>query len=234
MPRDVAEALVLMVSPFAPHLGEELWRRLGHDETVAYVPFPVADPALLVDDTVEYPVQVNGKVRSHITVPADADAATPSEAAALADTRVAAADRRGDAEEGHRRPRPDGQRRRLTRCGDVTRRRCFGRPRRTSRRWPWVCARTCRSRHGQPEPPAVAVCPLEVVEQAPDEVPLDGHALGDRVVDGAEVAGGGSRSRSSSATRPRGVGDVVHRRTVLRDEVAGEPVRAVEPLEDRP
>ena len=72
LPRDVAEALVLMVSPFAPHIGEELWRRLGHEETLAYAPFPVADPALLVDETVEYPVQVNGKVRGHITVPADA------------------------------------------------------------------------------------------------------------------------------------------------------------------
>ncbi len=88
--RDAAEALVLMVSPFAPHLGEELWHRLGHTETIAYVPFPVADPAYLVDDTVEYPVQVNGKLRGHVTVPADADAAAV-EAAALADARVAAA-----------------------------------------------------------------------------------------------------------------------------------------------
>ena len=55
-----------------------------------YEPFPVADPALLVDDTVEYPVQVNGKVRSHITVAADADA-DAVEAAALADPKVAAA-----------------------------------------------------------------------------------------------------------------------------------------------
>ena len=58
------------------------------------MPFPVADPALLVDDTVEYPVQVNGKVRGHITVAADADAATV-EAAALADAKVVAATRRG-------------------------------------------------------------------------------------------------------------------------------------------
>src|SRR5690606_19767802 len=62
-PREVAEALVLMVSPFAPHLGEELWRRLGHTESLAYHPFPVADPALLVAESVTYPVQVNGKVR---------------------------------------------------------------------------------------------------------------------------------------------------------------------------
>ena len=60
--------------------------RLGHDETVTYVPFPDADPALLVDDTVEYPVQVNGKVRGHVTVAAGADA-DDVEAAALADAQ---------------------------------------------------------------------------------------------------------------------------------------------------
>jgi leucyl-tRNA synthetase len=87
--RDVAEALVLMVSPFAPHLGEELWLRLGHEGGITYVPFPVADPALLVEETVEYPVQVNGKLRGHVTVAADADDATV-EAAALAEPRVVA------------------------------------------------------------------------------------------------------------------------------------------------
>jgi len=87
--REVAESLVLMVGPFVPHLGEELWRMLGHDTTIAYEPFPAADPALLVVDTVEYPVQVNGKVRGRVTVPADADAAAV-EVAALADARVAA------------------------------------------------------------------------------------------------------------------------------------------------
>jgi leucyl-tRNA synthetase len=87
--REVAEALVLMVSPFAPHVGEELWLRLGHEGGITYVPFPLADPALLVDETVEYPVQVNGKLRGHVTVAADADDATV-EAAALAEPRVAA------------------------------------------------------------------------------------------------------------------------------------------------
>jgi leucyl-tRNA synthetase len=87
--RDVAEALVLMVAPFAPHIGEELWLRLGHEGGITYAPFPVADPALLVDDTVEYPVQVNGKLRGHVTVPADGDAAIV-EAAALAEPRVVA------------------------------------------------------------------------------------------------------------------------------------------------
>jgi leucyl-tRNA synthetase len=71
-PREVAEALVLMVSPFAPHLGEELWRRLGHTESLAYETFPAADPALLVAASVTYPVQVNGKVRGRVEVAADA------------------------------------------------------------------------------------------------------------------------------------------------------------------
>ncbi|WP_435210150.1 leucine--tRNA ligase [Micromonospora sp. bgisy143] len=71
-PREVAEPLVLMVAPFAPHLAEELWRKLGHDTSLTYADFPVADPALLVADTVTYPVQVNGKVRGRVEVPADA------------------------------------------------------------------------------------------------------------------------------------------------------------------
>ncbi|RGC67953.1 Leucine--tRNA ligase [Micromonospora sp. MW-13] len=71
-PREVAEPLVLMVAPFAPHVAEELWRRLGHDASLAYADFPVADPALLVAETVTYPVQINGKVRGRVEVPADA------------------------------------------------------------------------------------------------------------------------------------------------------------------
>lgn len=71
-PREVAEPLVLMVAPFAPHLAEELWRKLGRDTSLTYADFPTADPALLVADTVTYPVQVNGKVRGRIEVPADA------------------------------------------------------------------------------------------------------------------------------------------------------------------
>ncbi len=71
-PREVAEPLVQMVSPFAPHLAEELWRRLGHQDSIAYSGFPVADPALLVEESVTYPVQVNGKVRGRIQVAADA------------------------------------------------------------------------------------------------------------------------------------------------------------------
>ncbi len=87
--RAAVEPLVLMVGPLAPHLAEELWKRLGHDESLAHGPFPRADPAYLVQDTAEYPVQVNGKVRGRITVAADADA-DALEAAALADEKVAA------------------------------------------------------------------------------------------------------------------------------------------------
>ena len=87
--RAALEPLVLMVAPLAPHLAEELWRRLGHDTFLAHGPFPVADPKYLVEDTVEYPVQVNGKVRGHVTVAADADKDT-LEKAALADEKVQA------------------------------------------------------------------------------------------------------------------------------------------------
>jgi leucyl-tRNA synthetase len=89
-PREAADRLVLMLAPLAPHLAEELWRMVGNTDTVTYQQFPVADPALLVDDTVEVPVQVNGKVRSRIMVAADADQAT-MEATALADPKVQAA-----------------------------------------------------------------------------------------------------------------------------------------------
>jgi leucyl-tRNA synthetase len=87
LPRSVAEPLVLMLAPLCPHLAEELWSMLGHPQTLAYAAFPEADESLLVEDTLEYPIQVNGKVRSRITVPASA---TEDEvrAAALADPKV--------------------------------------------------------------------------------------------------------------------------------------------------
>ncbi|MFB9239603.1 leucine--tRNA ligase [Plantactinospora siamensis] len=71
-PREVAEPLVLMLAPFAPHIAEELWQRLGHPGSLTYADYPVADPALLTVATVTYPVQVNGKVRGRVEVPADA------------------------------------------------------------------------------------------------------------------------------------------------------------------
>jgi leucyl-tRNA synthetase len=89
VPRAAVEPLVLMLAPLAPHLAEELWLRLGHAASLAHGPFPQADPAYLVEDTVEYPVQVNGKVRGRVVVAADADAGS-LEAAALADDKVQA------------------------------------------------------------------------------------------------------------------------------------------------
>jgi leucyl-tRNA synthetase len=89
-PRIVAESLVLMLAPLAPHAAEELWAKLGHTESLAWHSFPVADEALLVDDTIEIPVQVNGKVRSVINVAADADAEA-MEAIARSDEKVIAA-----------------------------------------------------------------------------------------------------------------------------------------------
>jgi leucyl-tRNA synthetase len=73
IPRALAEPLVLMTAPLAPHIAEELWSRLGHPGSLAYEPFPVADPALVAEATVELPVQVNGKVRFTVQVPAGAD-----------------------------------------------------------------------------------------------------------------------------------------------------------------
>ncbi|MFL0580838.1 leucine--tRNA ligase [Dietzia sp. 179-F 9C3 NHS] len=88
-PRAVVEPLVLMVAPVAPHVAEELWSRLGHADSLAHGPFPEHDEAYLVEDSVEYPVQIKGKVRARITVPADASPADV-EAAALVDEKVQA------------------------------------------------------------------------------------------------------------------------------------------------
>lgn len=87
--RAALEPLILMVAPLAPHLAEELWSRLGHRKSLAHGPFPIADERYLVTDTIEYPVQVNGKVRGRITVAADADKSAV-EAAALGDEKVSA------------------------------------------------------------------------------------------------------------------------------------------------
>ena len=88
LPRPLLEQFVLCLAPFAPHLGEELWQVLGHSDTLAYEPWPKYDPAALVEDEVEIPVQVLGKLRGRVTVPV---AATPAEmeAAAKANPDVA-------------------------------------------------------------------------------------------------------------------------------------------------
>jgi len=86
--REAAEKFTLCLSPFAPHLGEELWEFLGHADTLAYEPWPEFDPSALAEDTIEIPVQILGKLRGRITVPV---AATPAdmEAAAKANPDVA-------------------------------------------------------------------------------------------------------------------------------------------------
>lgn len=87
-PRSVLEPFVLLLSPFAPHLAEELWQLLGHQHTLAYEPWPSYDPAWLTEAEVELAVQVNGKVRGRVKVPRDADQASV-QAAAQADSSVA-------------------------------------------------------------------------------------------------------------------------------------------------
>jgi leucyl-tRNA synthetase len=90
VPRSVAEPLVLMMAPLTPHIAEELWSLLGHDGSLAHGPFPVADERYLAAETIEYPIQINGKVRSRVTVPAEADA-DQLQAIVLAEEKVAAA-----------------------------------------------------------------------------------------------------------------------------------------------
>jgi leucyl-tRNA synthetase len=86
-PRALLEPFVLVLSPFAPHLCEELWSRLGHGDTLAYEPWPAWDPALVVSDQVTVAVQVNGKLRATLELPRGADQATV-QAAAMADERI--------------------------------------------------------------------------------------------------------------------------------------------------
>ena len=87
-PRAAMDSLVLMLAPFAPHIAEELWQILGHDETLAYEPWPTYDEAMLVEDEIEIPVQFKGKVKAKVKVPADADQAKIEEIA-RADAKVA-------------------------------------------------------------------------------------------------------------------------------------------------
>ncbi|MDZ4783169.1 MAG: leucine--tRNA ligase, partial [Planctomycetia bacterium] len=87
-PKSAMATFALLLSPFAPHLAEELWQVLGNPKTLAYEPWPTAEEKWLKDDTIEIPVQVNGKLRAQVMVPADADQAA-LEAAARADVKVA-------------------------------------------------------------------------------------------------------------------------------------------------
>jgi len=87
-PRAVIEPFVVALAPFAPHLAEELWEVLGKPAPVSLVAWPTIEPRWLKDDSIEIPVQVGGKLRARVTVPADADIPT-LEAAAAADPRIA-------------------------------------------------------------------------------------------------------------------------------------------------
>jgi leucyl-tRNA synthetase len=89
VPREAARSLVLILSPFAPHLAEELWEQLGGTRSLAEEPWPTFDAAELVDDEVEIGVQVNGKVRSTVRLPKDADESA-ARATALADSKISA------------------------------------------------------------------------------------------------------------------------------------------------
>ena len=86
-PRAVLEPFVLLLAPYAPHVAEELWQALGHDDTLAYAPWPKYDPALTKAAEIEIPVQVNGKLKVVLKVPADIDDAAV-EAAARGNDRV--------------------------------------------------------------------------------------------------------------------------------------------------
>jgi leucyl-tRNA synthetase len=86
-PQTAMKTFTLLLSPMAPHIAEELWHLLGSEKTLAYEPWPEFDPALLVEEEVEIPVQVNGKLRGRVMVPSNSDAAE-IERAARADSRI--------------------------------------------------------------------------------------------------------------------------------------------------
>ncbi len=87
-PRAAMERFVLLLSPMAPHIAEELWAALGHSNSLAYEPWPAYDESLIKEETIEVPIQVNGKLRGKVSLPAEADNQA-IEAAARADARVA-------------------------------------------------------------------------------------------------------------------------------------------------
>jgi leucyl-tRNA synthetase len=88
--RDLIEKLIILVAPLAPHFAEEVWEGLGHSSSVFDARWPAYDPAMLLEDTVEIAVQVNGKVRGRAVVARDASEADLL-SAALADESVQAA-----------------------------------------------------------------------------------------------------------------------------------------------
>ena len=93
--REAVEAVAVMLSLFAPYTAEDMWERLGHQPSVALAGWPVADPALLVEDSVTCVVQVAGKVRARLDVPPSVDEATLRELALADPAVVRAMDGRG-------------------------------------------------------------------------------------------------------------------------------------------
>lgn len=69
--RSILEPLAVLISPYAPHIAEELWERLGHKESISAVPFPRFNPEYLIENNKEYPVSFNGKMRFTINLPLD-------------------------------------------------------------------------------------------------------------------------------------------------------------------
>jgi len=86
--RESVETFIVLLSPFAPHLAEEMWQRLGHEQSVFDETWPTFDPELVKEDTVEVPVQINGKLRGTVTVPAAA-AEDQIDEAARAEPKIA-------------------------------------------------------------------------------------------------------------------------------------------------
>ena len=73
IPKEYVEGFVKLLSPICPHIGEELWEKLGHKDTIAYESWPTYDESKTVEDEVEIVIQINGKIRDKIVVPADMD-----------------------------------------------------------------------------------------------------------------------------------------------------------------
>ncbi len=88
VPRQIAEPMVLLLAPLAPHIAEELWQKLGHHASLSAEAWPRWEQAFLIEERIEYPVQINGKLKSKISVPSDADDAA-IQAAASADEKIA-------------------------------------------------------------------------------------------------------------------------------------------------
>ncbi len=86
-PQSAMERFVLLLAPFAPHIAEELWRLLGHPESLAYEPWPKGDPSYLVTATVVIPIQINGKLRGKLELPPDSSP-EEIERAALCDAKI--------------------------------------------------------------------------------------------------------------------------------------------------